>query len=479
MKKYFGVLALVLIACSVWLYIQATSAPFISLFPIEHYDQHLSHWINPNDSQYDKLLLSKEQQNKRFDDWQRRHYGDLSPWDMSAIKAIISQKFPQDAKSFVIKFLDKYSNEKKPARKIGYGANFRPLPASWIEKLQRNCNLAQFDAMTANPSRRAITIANTHARDLPTEDVHFYHYTYAGEGYPFDNLQAAALWAGTPVYILGETLARDWLFVQTPYFKGWIKSTDIARVDDAFINQWRQAAAKQTIAITDTQIPIIDEETNNFSTTGYIGMAFPAEKNANTWRIMISVRDEQGLAKIHHALIPETQASAMPIAATPRHFVAILDKLIGRTYGWGGMYFYNDCASEIKNIFVPFGIWVPNHSSYQVDSTLYSVKTIDLSKLDPKARIDYMMKAAHPFMTIVYMPGHVTLYLGTYPNPDDPQHHPVPLSYQDIWAEEPPNNDRRSVIGGSVLLPMIPYYPEDPSLVADAAEKVFILGTLD
>ena len=184
-----------------------------------------------------------------------------------------------DVKSSVQKNLEKFSNENKSARHIGYGVNFRPLTAEWIERLRKNCDLTQFDSLSMDPSiRRAIAIANTNGRELPTDEVHFYQSTFAGEGYPFDNLQYAVVWAGTPLYVLGETLARDWVLVQTPNFRAWVKSTDIAKVNDAFIAHWRKAATKPLVAITNTQVPIVDEESKIFWNSAYIGMVFPGEK---------------------------------------------------------------------------------------------------------------------------------------------------------------------------------------------------------
>ena len=69
-------------ASAIWISIRPASAPFLSLFPIKHYDQHLSHWIKPSDTYYDMLLLSKEKQAQRYVDWKRHYYGDLSPWNL-------------------------------------------------------------------------------------------------------------------------------------------------------------------------------------------------------------------------------------------------------------------------------------------------------------------------------------------------------------------------------------------------------------
>ena len=117
-----------------------------------------------------------------------------------------------------------------------------------------------------------------------------------------------------------------------------------------------QQAKTNLAAITNTQISIIDTEENQYRFSGYIGMLFPAISNPAGIQIFIPVMNEKRQAIIYHAQLSGQNAAIIPVLPTPRHFVEIMNHLIGRPYGWGNMYFYNDCASELKNLFTPFGI---------------------------------------------------------------------------------------------------------------------------
>ncbi len=478
-------LGILLLVCFfvVWIKWKHAEKPFISLFPIEHYNQKLADWIKSTDPHYDERLMSQEKQDARFEDFKKRNFGEISPWDLRYIKKIASEKAPNDIKSSIVKNLEKFNNKNKSGKELNYAENFRLLQPVWIKNMEKKCNLSQFDHVKVGAIYRAITIVHSQGRELPTEEVSYHHYTYAGEGYPFDNIQNALVWAGTPVYILGESEGGDWVFVQTPSIRAWIKSTDIARVDEDFISQWRQAANKQLLAIMDTEIPIVDQDDHEFWNSRFIGMVFPGDNEGDKWRIMIPVRDEHGKAHIHFALVLQDQARVMPALPAPRQFITLMQKLIGRPYGWGGLYLYNDCASELKNLYTPFGIWLPMLSSDQVNSGLYSVAVEDITKEKPEGRLEYLKTHGHPFMTIVYVGGHVVLYLGTYPNPDDPKHSPVALTYQNVWKlsphNPPPGKDRRSIIGKSVLLPILLTYPEDPGVASDVNCKYFTMGFLD
>ncbi len=485
MKKYLYILIIIfLFGFSVfWFHSRFIEKPFISLFPIEHYDQHFDHWIKQTDPHYQEALLSKDAQAARFLEFKRRYFGELSPWNLLALNKEAVNNLENVTKDDITKLLKFFNNQGKSGNQLKYRLNHRPYTEAWINDLETKMNLSQFDHLSIDPSRRAITIKNSQGRALPTEEPIFYHYSIAGEGYPFDNLQSSTVWAGTPLYILGETQGKAWILVQTPDLQAWIPRSDVATVDDNFISQWTKAANKKLIAITNTQTPIIDQENNLFWNSGYLGMVFPGEENNQAWKIMIPVRDEQGNAKIHFSEISQEHGKKMPVLTTPQEFIGLMQKLIGRTYGWGGLYANNDCASELKNLMTPFGIWIPMHSSDQVNPKAYTVNVVDLSNENPEARLKYLKEHGRPFTTILYVGGHVVLYLGTYPNPDDPKHQPVALTFQNVWALKPFNpptgKDRRAIIGGSVLLPILSAYPEDLGLASDAGLKYFQLGILN
>lgn len=461
----------------------AIAAPdLISLFPLEKYNQKIADWLSPSDPGYTKPLLTPTQQAIRKAELYRHYFGKESPWNADYINLLFSQPAPQDLQSLEAKKINSFTNQNQPADKIGYGANFRPYTEQWLTKIKNNVGLKQFSAQQYKPARRAIAITNIQARLLPTDEPYFYSYKIAGEGYPFDNIQAAVIWAGTPLYVLGETVDHAWSMVLTPGFIAWVKSTDIAKVSVNFVTEWMKVAQLNIAAIAATQIPIVDNENNEFRFSGYIGMLLPAIKNSKDITLLIPVVDEKRQAHIHHAKLAMPYAVLAPLLPTPQHLANIMQHLLGRTYGWGSMYFYNDCSAELKNIYSVFGIWLPVHSSNQVDPQQVLGKAIDLSNSQPDgmARSAYLMAHGHPWMTVIYIGGHVLDYIGKYSNPNDSTHRIVPLSYQNMWGlRAVPGIARRVVIGQSVLLPLLTSYPEDPTLLSELNQKTFKLFYLD
>jgi hypothetical protein len=134
------------------------------------------------------------------------------------------------------------------------------------------------------------------------------------------------------------------------------------------------------------------------------------------------------------------------------------------------MNFYNDCSSELQSIFSAFGIWLPRHSSAQMTAG----DMTDLSSSTPAQRLDYLMEHGKPMRTLIYIGGHVMLYLGNTIRDG----RAVPLVYQDIWGLSPADDSRRAVIGGSVVFPLLLTIPEDPSLRSLAATRIFQMSVL-
>ncbi len=437
----------------------------VSVFPLTHYDQNLSNFIKPNDADYDTPLLSAEAQLKRLSIFYNRTFGESSPWNADYINRIIQEPAPNDLASIERNIIADFNNTHHSGTSIQYGENFRPHTEAWINEIADNINASQFMNPSYHANQRGIAIDNLHARALPTDDVSFYSHTLAGQGYPFDNLQMSALWAGTPVYILGETRDHEWMLVISPDYVAWVKANGIAYVDEPFIKTWSAAARKKMAAITQTKTAITDER-QHFILSTYVGSVFPATESENGIKLMIPVADNDRQAMIKSSVVSREAAAIMPLTATPHHFATIMRTLIGRPYGWGGLYFYNDCSAELKSLFAPFGIWLPRHSSDQV----YVGKIADLTNATPPERIDYLQKNGRKFLSLIYIGGHVVLYVGNAP---------MPMTYQNMWGLSPKPAIRRAVIGQSVLLPLLGVYPEDTSLTSQAAKKYFQVSYLD
>lgn len=449
----------------------------ISLFPIENYDQTVDNFIDPTAPDYNQPLLTPTQQQQRMDEFYSHYFSssgnDNSPWNPAYVNLYYKSAAPYDIKSLELSIVQWLTNKGKPASKISYGENFRPHTDAWMDAIQANMNLDQFAGASYQDNRRGITITNLEGRGLPFDDPHFYSYKLPGQGYPFDNDQETAVWAGTPVYVAGLSQDGKWALIITPDVLTWVHSNAIAYTDDKFINTWQTTAKARLAAITKTETSIYDQEQHRFRFSAYVGSLFPIKSNnGNQLEIMIPTMTKNHKAQINTALVTSDQAAMMPLAPTPHNFANLITTMQGRPYGWGSYKFYNDCSAETKSLLTPFGIYVMQHSSDQ----LKAGKVVDESAASMQDRINYLSQNGHKFMNIVYIGGHVFLYIG---NTNRYGFANTPMIYQSIWGLSPSDYSRRAVIGETVLFPLLTQYPEDPTLVSLANKKYFQVAFLD
>ena len=473
----------------------------VTLFPIGAYDQNVDHWLDPASPDYDRPFLSPADQQAHFKAFYARYFGTgesaPSPWNPAFVTTRIFRQQGTDIAALQQYRLDRFDNTGKSRASLGYGENFRPHDKAWIDAIAQNMNVDQFTGNPAyQPERRAIATGNLMVRELPTLDPSFFDHRLAGEGYPFDNLQISAVRPGTPLYVLGSSVDGAWHYVQTPDVQGWVRSDGVGMADAHFIDTWRAAAANALGAVIAASAPVRDNR-GVFRFDAPAGTVLPlappvtttvsravaaaaasapagtvAEPDGapTTRAVLVPARDADGRALIRIATLSDTQIAPMPLAATPRHLAMLIKALIGRPYGWGNSGLYNDCSSELQSIFATFGVWLPRHSSTQMSAG----RMIDLSAFTPAQRLDYLARHGEPMRTLIYIGGHVMLYIGNTTRDGVP----VPVVYQDVWGLRPADNSRRAVIGGSVILPLFEHISEDASLQSLAATRTFQISIL-
>ncbi|MFM0427466.1 NlpC/P60 family N-terminal domain-containing protein [Paraburkholderia aspalathi] len=470
-----------------------TSVDTVALFPIANYDQNVDHWLEPDNPGYDQPFLSPADQQAHFSALYARYFGTgtsaPSPWNSAYVAMRVYRQQGADIVALQQRRIDKFDNTGKSGAALGYGENFRPHDKAWIDAIAQNMDVGQFTQKAVyQPERRAIATGNLMVRELPTTDPSFYDHHLAGEGYPFDNLQISAVRPGTPLYVLGSSVDGAWRYVQTPDVQGWVRTEGVGLTDDTFVDTWRAATAKSLGAVIVASAPVRDSR-GVFRFDAPAGTLLPlapdnvtrpashanqpaseAVDTSAVRKLLVPAHDVDGHAIIRTAQLNDAQIAPMPLAATPRHLAMLMKTLIGRPYGWGNSGLYNDCSSELQSIFAAFGVWLPRHSSTQMSAG----RMIDLSASTPAQRLDYLAQHGEPLRTLIYIGGHVMLYIGNTTR----NGMAVPVVYQDVWGLRPADNSRRAVIGGSVILPLFEHIPEDATLQSLAATPTFQISIL-
>lgn len=324
----------------------------------------------------------------------------------------------------------------------GFGENKQPHSIEWVNQLATLCDLDHYP----NTKKTAITLRNSNLRLLPTLKPHFNDFNLPGEGYPFDNLQQSAIWANTPILISHTSADGRWVLAETPFCLGWLPIDDIAYASEAFKTGWE---SRPLLAIIEDNTTVIDTD-NQFRQHTYIGTLLPkdSEKEAG-FTCLIAVADLNRNATIVKGLISKSQATEFPYAATTRHVARLANQMINQPYGWGGTYENRDCSAMIRDLFTGFGIWLPRNSDYMRRSNLDTF--ISLQNLSDSEKEKQIMEKGIPFFTLIWMKGHIMLYIGSFEGRPLVIHNIWGIRTQDIFKGE-----GRFIIGKTVITTLSP-----------------------
>ena len=341
--------------------------------------------------------------------------------------------------------------------KQGYAENLQPYPQSrWVHTVALQ-DLAKYPSM----SQSAITVRNTSLRVLPSSRPFFLDPAQPGEGYPFDYFQNTALWLGTPLFITHVSLDRAWYYAETAFANGWVRSEDVALADDQFCARYE---SRDMVALRRDEVSLVGQGV--FLGQTHIGAIFPLQRRSgNTLTVGVPVREGAGRARMVAAELGYPQASLMPLPLTSRVVAELADAMFGQLYGWGGMFENRDCSSSMRDLFLPFGIWLPRNSAQQAKT---AGELMSLEGLDASSKLSLIRTWGRPFASLIWLPGHIGLYLGTDARGE-------PLMLHNIWGVRTAlsgGGEGRAVIGRLVISTLRPGEERDDVRRGAFLEKV-------
>lgn len=441
------------------------------MFSFENYDQDIDKYIDPNDLDFDTPLVSSEYQKNMFDEFQKHYYStdpeSLSPWSEKFVEKQLFVSEQENLKLFFVQELDKYFQESLDIEKSPpIGRYLRPYDAKWFRDIESNLNFSENFELIFNIENRAIAIANSHVRKFPTNDPIFYEKYIPIIGSTCDELQHDVIRIGAPLYIAHTSRDKAWSLVITPDCAGWVQSNTISKVSNKFLKKWEKAASKKLLAVIKSDNFFFLNGTHKGSAIA--GTFLPLlEEKENLYVLLTPILDESGNLDVCKCTLTKESGILMPILLTPRNIARFIRNQNNRDYGWGGeIYFENDCSSLIKYLFAPFGIYLPRNSGQQANINTHVDILDDFSE---EMREEFLIRNGKKLLTLIYLPGHIMLYLGNKIISINGEEKVVAISFQaisslrSISAREKGEEDR-FLVGKSLILPLLQTYPGNDDL---------------
>ena len=317
----------------------------------------------------------------------------------------------------------------KYAKERTYRSDGQRIPKSWYKKQIKNSNFKDFQMLNTP----AITLRHTDLRLFPSSRGIYYNPNRAGEGFPFDYSQNSSLHINTPIIVSHYSKDKQWVYAQAPFASGWIKVEDIAFVDTAFQQEFQND--HYAITVKDN-LNLSDE--NGESSLVKMGSIFPIDPT--TKKYMIAKKDERGFAKIEKVTVNDVDIIAYkPIKFNPFNIAYISKQLVGEPYGWGGKEKCRDCSALTQDFFSPFGIYLPRNSRQQARS---GTEFVSLRGLSAREKKETILNYAKPFRSMLFVPGHITLYLG--------ERNGEPIILHNYWGVRL-NDGSKRVMGRAII----------------------------
>lgn len=309
-----------------------------------------------------------------------------------------------------------------------YSENLTPISKKWFTSIIDESHFRKFNTLR----KKAITINSSHIRVFPTVSKIFYDPKKAGEGFPFDYNENSSIKINTPLFVSHLSKNKLWAYIESSVAIGWIKVSDIAYVNKKFIRTFEND--KYYISIKD--------DTNIYK-NGYVlksvslGTLFPKAKKG----FIIASKDYKNNAFIR-VIDRNKNLKKLGLDFNLKNITKISNELIGERYGWGGLLENRDCSLMTKDFYAPFGIFLNRNSGMQKNNG----HSIDISKMDNIEKKEFILNNAVPFQTLIYLPGHIMIYVGVKEN--------EPLVFHNVWGVKTIDKDGkegRSVIGKAVV----------------------------
>ena len=359
-----------------------------------------------NDNSFNSTEVSKDFFNKYF-----------KPWNSTKVS------FPK----LEAMWGQSYKNKKV------YLENHQLATASWFDKQIENSNFNDYNILP----KKAITLKNVNIRVLPTNSPMFYDPTQPGEGFPFDYNQNSSLKINTPIIVSHLSKDRAWAYIESSTVGGWVEIGTIAYVDNDFIQEFKTSnyfvSVKEKFPIYD---PIFRE---------YVKVAtiFPKKNN----KYIIAKRDNNQNAYISYIDLNNDEVESMPLTFNSENRIKIAKQLIDEPYGWGGLLNNRDCSSFTQDYFATFGKFLHRNSKAQLSNGKY----LDMSNLTNNEKKEFMKNNGVPFSTLVYLKGHIMLYIGIKEN--------EPLVLHNMWSvrlKDSNGRKYRHIIGKATVTTLEP-----------------------
>ena len=304
----------------------------------------------------------------------------------------------------------------KPPSKPLYDDHDQVIPASTIDAIVANAALDKIPVSTS--ARYGLVIRRVSLRNLPTV-----LRAFPGKGLQdFESFQESTVFPGDPVVIAYTSQDGQWFFIVSPRYAAWVERSAIAEgsreqvlsyADNA---RYRVVTGDKVRTVFTPEAPAVSELQLDMGTRIPLA-SLPPDQPVNgqgpyeSWTLTLPARAPDGSLYFQPALLQRTADSSSDyLPLTRANVIRQAFKFLGERYGWGHLYNGRDCSGFVSDVYRSMGVQMPRDTGDQSKSPALQHRLFTASDSH-----EVRMKAIAEAQVgdLIYIPGHVMMFLGT------------------------------------------------------------------
>ena len=268
---------------------------------------------------------------------------------------------------------------------------------------KKNCGLDALPAVCV--VRYALTTDRTNLRLLPEENGWF---TSENDTH-YDQLQGTVLDPGEPVLVLIDSQDKEFVFVESRTYAGWVKPSALAFTDKA---TWMKYATPQNYLTVIASRKTIPQDKAFYQMGGRVLLRAPDLQKDGSWAVNIPAADANGILIEQGLNIPNDKFVVKGVlACSENNLIRQAFRFLGEGYGWGGLEKNVDCSAFVQDVYRSVGIELPRDADKQEKAM---ARSISLKNMTREQRLEILKKSKPG--SLFFTKGHVMMYLGTDDN---------------------------------------------------------------
>lgn len=214
----------------------------------------------------------------------------------------------------------------------------------------------------------------------------------------FDRNRCASLHPGEAVRVLRRSADEAWVYVHSGHTTGWLHRPVLTPALPAEHLRALQAGPHL--------VPLDDDLRSDGGRRLRLGTKVPVVgRDGDVRRVLVPTAE--GLApdtvrldaRVHEGPLPFTRRNLWTLALAEQD----------TPYGWGDTGGHRDCSRLVRDTMASFGWQLGRHSAVQGQ---LGTRRVDVSAMNEADKLAALRREAERGAVLLYMPGHVMLYLG-------------------------------------------------------------------